>query len=129
MHLKKCFLAFSCLLLFYSCSSDDTNELNVDQSDCKIAQGISLNPTPDGLNDNFDLTCLADRTGISTLEVFDRNGLKVYERTNYRDEFIGQNDEGDDLVTGTYFYTITFDAEDPEYGTVNQGLLYINVEQ
>lgn len=129
MNLKKYFLAFSCLILFYSCSSDDSDDLNVSQSDCKISQGISPNPSPDGLNDNFDLSCLADRTGITTLEIFDRNGLKIYERANYRDEFVGQNANGDDLVTGTYFYTITFDAEDPEYGTISQGSLYINVEQ
>ena len=129
MNLKKYLLAFSCVILFFSCSSDDSDEINNAQADCKISQGISPNQNPDGLNDNFDLSCLADRTGIATLEIFDRNGLKIYEKANYRDEFVGQNDNGDDLVTGTYFYTITFEAEDPEYGVTNKGSLYINVEQ
>lgn len=128
MNLKKYFLAFSCLLFFFSCSSDDTNDLNVGENECKISKAMSPNPNPDGLNDNFDLSCLADRTGIAVLEISDRNGREIYSKTNYRDEFVGKSDSGDDLVTGTYFYTITFEAEDPEYGTINKGSLYINVE-
>lgn len=127
MNLKKYLVVFSCLVLFYSCSSDDSDGIDVSQADCKISQGIS--PNQDGLNDNFDLTCLADRTGITTLEIFDRNGIKIYERESYRDEFVGQNDDGDELVTGNYFYAITFAAEDPEYGSSKEGSLYINVEQ
>lgn len=126
MNLKRYLIVFSCLALFYSCSSDD-DELDMAQNECKITQGIS--PNQDGVNDNFDLSCLADRTGITTLEIFDRNGLKIYERANYRDEFVGQNDDGDDLMTGNYFYAIAFEAEDPEYGTSKEGSLYINVEQ
>lgn len=127
MNLKKYLIVFSCLVLSYSCSSDDSDELALAQNDCKISKGIS--PNQDGLNDNFDLSCLADRTGITILEIFDRNGRKIYSKTNYRDEFVGQNNNGDSLVTGTYFYTITFEAEDSEYGSSNDGSLYINVEQ
>lgn len=129
MNLKKYLLASLCLVLFYSCDSDDFDDLNMSQNECKISKGISPNQNPDGLNDSFDLSCLADRTGIAILEIFDRNGLEIYSKTNYRNEFVGLNDDGDDLVTGTYFYTITFEAEDPEYGTVDKGSLYINVEQ
>lgn len=127
MNYKKYLLVFSCLMLVLACSSDDSDELELEEKDCKITQGIS--PNDDGLNDNFDLSCLADRTGIATLEIFDRNGIRIYQRENYRDEFVGQNDDGDDLVTGTYFYVITFESEDSEYGTRKEGSLYINVEQ
>jgi gliding motility-associated-like protein len=120
-------VVFSCSVLAFSCSSDDSDELNANQNECKISVGIS--PNEDGLNDNFDLSCLADRSGVATLEVFDRNGRKIYERTNYRDEFIGQNESGENLVTGSYFYAIAFEAEDPEYGSSKEGSLYINVEQ
>lgn len=127
MNYKKYLLVFSCLMLVLACSSDDSDELELEEKDCKITQGIS--PNDDGLNDNFDLSCLADRTGIATLEIFDRNGIRIYQRENYRDEFVGQNDDGDDLVTGTYFYVITFESKDSEYGTRKEGSLYINVEQ
>lgn len=127
MNLKRYLIVFTCLTLFNSCSSDDSDEIDVSQADCKISQGIS--PNGDGLNDNLDLSCLADRTGISTLEIFDRNGREIYSKTNYRDEFMGQNDSGDDLVTGNYFYAITFESQDSEYGSTKEGSLYINVEQ
>jgi gliding motility-associated-like protein len=126
MNLKTYLIIFSCIVLFCSCS-DDSDELDMGQNECKISQGIS--PNGDGINDNFDLTCLADRTGITTLEIFDRNGRKIFEQNNYRDEFVGQNDDGDDLVTGNYFYALTFESEDPEYGSNKEGSLYINVEQ
>lgn len=127
MNFKRYLIVISCLLLFYACSSDDAVEINMAQADCKISQGIS--PNQDGRNDKFDLSCLDDRTGITVLEIFDRNGREVYSKTNYRDEFVGQNESGDDLVTGNYFYVITFQTEDPEYGTRYEGSLYINVEQ
>jgi len=127
MNFKMYLIIFSCLILASSCSSDDSDELNANQNECKISKGIS--PNEDGLNDNFDLSCLADRTGIATLEIFDRNGRKIYEKDNYRDEFIGDSDNGNSLVTGTYFYDITFETEDPEYGFNTKGDLYINVEQ
>lgn len=127
MNFKTYLIIFSCLILAFSCSSDDSDELNANQNKCKISEGIS--PNEDGLNDNFDLSCLADRTGIATLEIFDRNGRKIYEKDNYRDEFIGDSDNGNSLVTGTYFYEIAFETEDPEYGFNKKGDLYINVEQ
>ncbi|WP_041758206.1 gliding motility-associated C-terminal domain-containing protein [Psychroflexus torquis] len=127
MNFKTYLIILSCLILSLSCSSDDSGELNADRNECKITEGIS--PNEDGLNDNFDLTCLADRTGIATLEIFDRNGRKIYEKDNYRDEFIGESDNGNSLVTGTYFYEIAFEIEDLEYGFSTKGALYINVEQ
>lgn len=127
MNLKRYLIVLSCTMLFYACSSDDSAEIDMSQADCKISEGIS--PNQDGFNDSFDLSCLADRTGIATLEIFDRNGREIYSQTNYRDEFIGQSDSGDSLVTGNYFYVITFEAEDTEYGTRKEGSLYIQVEQ
>jgi gliding motility-associated-like protein len=127
MNFKTYLIIFSCLILAFSCSSDDSDELSANQNECKISEGIS--PNEDGLNDNFDLSCLADRTGIATLEIFDRNGRKIYDKDNYRDEFIGDSDTGNSLVTGTYFYKIAFEIEDPEYGFSVKGALYINVEQ
>ena len=125
MNLKP-YLLIACLVIVYSCSSDDADELYLGQEDCKISQGIS--PNQDGFNDNFDLSCVADRTPITTLEIFDRNGRLIYKKENYRDEFIGQNASGSDVVTGTYFYVISFDAQDPEFGMSKEGSLYINVE-
>jgi len=51
------------------------------------------------------------------------------KKDNYRDEFIGNSDNGNSLVTGAYFYEITFETEDAEYGLNKNGVLYINVEK
>ncbi|MDN6280615.1 MAG: gliding motility-associated C-terminal domain-containing protein [Psychroflexus sp.] len=91
---------------------------------CKITQGLSPDETP-GENDNLDLAFLNDRSGIESLEVFDRNGRSVFSMKNYVNEFDGQNDDGDKLVGGTYFYVIKLKNEDPIFGNEKKGWIYI----
>ncbi len=107
-----------------------TDELEIalyDVDSCVISQGLS--PNGDGQNDNLDLRFLDDRTGIASLEVYNRYGQQVYEKQNYRDEFFGQSDNGNALETGTYFYVIKFEQEDETFGIVKKGWIYINTEQ
>jgi hypothetical protein len=99
-----------------------------DIDNCVISQGLSPDTTP-GFNDNLDLRFLDDRSGISSLEIFNRYGQLVYEKVDYRDEFFGQSDNGNALETGTYFYVIKFDNPDEVYGQVHKGWIYINREQ
>ncbi len=99
-----------------------------DIDNCVISEGLSPDTTP-GDNDSLDLRFLDDRSGIVSLEIFNRYGQKVYEKANYRNEFIGQSDNGNRLETGTYFYVIKFENEDPVYGNVHKGWIYINREQ
>lgn len=91
---------------------------------CKITEGLSPDETP-GENDKLDLAFLNDRTGIASLEVFDRNGRSVFTLKDYVDEFNGQNDDGDKLVGGTYFYVIKLKKEDPIFGNEKKGWIYI----
>jgi len=98
-----------------------------DVDNCIISEGLS--PNNDGFNDNLDLRFLDDRSNILTFDVFNRYGQKVYEKSNYRDEFMGQSDNGNMLESGTYFYIIKFENEDPVYGRVHKGWIYINREE
>ena len=98
-----------------------------DIDNCTISQGLS--PNNDGFNDELDLRFLDDRSGIRSLEIFDRYGSSVFKQSNYRDEFLGQNDDGDQLRTGTYFYVIKFEQEDSVYGLNHTGWIYIHQEQ
>ncbi|MGO3238702.1 MAG: gliding motility-associated C-terminal domain-containing protein, partial [Psychroflexus halocasei] len=91
---------------------------------CKITEGLSPDETP-GENDKLDLAFLNDRAGIASLEVFDRNGRSVFSLNDYVDEFNGQNDDGDKLVGGTYFYVIKLKKEDPIFGNEKKGWIYI----
>ncbi|MBA3900265.1 MAG: gliding motility-associated C-terminal domain-containing protein [Bacteroidetes bacterium] len=92
---------------------------------CVISQGLS----PDGsigMNDNFDLTFLAVRAGIDNLQIFNRQGRIVYEKSNYTNEWTGNSSDGNKLPTGTYYYVISFSGEDPIYGMQKTGWIYIN---
>ncbi len=71
---------------------------------CQVPQGIS--PNGDHLNDKWVLDYLAEQRGIEKVEIFDRRGVKVYEKTDYTDQFEGKNDNGNDLPAASYYYVI-----------------------
>lgn len=109
-----------------------TDEITVSlyaNENCIIPQGISPNTTL-GQNDNLDLTFLNDRTGISSIEIFNRHGRSVYTKTGgYTKEWHGQTDDGDELSTGTYYYVVKLEAVDEVLNKqVVTGWVYINRE-
>ncbi|PWK18912.1 T9SS type B sorting domain-containing protein, partial [Xanthomarina spongicola] len=86
---------------------------------CVIPQVIT--PNGDGSNDSFDLSGF----DVNSLEIFNRNGIKVYSRTNgYQNEFLGISDKGDELPTGTYFYVMKYRGDE-----VRSDWVYINREK
>jgi gliding motility-associated-like protein len=90
----------------------------VDAITCVVQKGISVNN--DGLNDTFDLRGF----NVKKLTIFNRNGMKVYSRANYTNQWGGQSDDGDDLPDGTYYFVI--DRNNAETKT---GWIYINRAQ
>ncbi|RZJ52048.1 MAG: T9SS type B sorting domain-containing protein, partial [Flavobacterium sp.] len=78
-----------------------TQPITIEDTNCMIPKGIS--PNGDGLNDNFDLSNL----DVKEIQIFNRYGLQVYEKKNYKDEWYGQSSKGD-LPAATYYYVITF---------------------
>ena len=82
------------------CSND--KPINVLSTICGIQKGISVNN--DGLNDDFDLAAY----NVTDLKIYNRYGLKVFEKANYNNEWHGQSDKGDELPDGTYYYVINF---------------------
>lgn len=107
-----------------TCST--TLSYTVENIDCfdKIPQGIS--PNGDQYNQRFDLGYLR----VNSIEIFNRNGRSVYKKTGgYTDEWEGQTDNGDKLVTGTYYYVIKLeDGETFKGKQVLTGWVYINRE-
>ena len=72
----------------------------IDAITCSIPKGISVNG--DGVNDVWDLSGFK----VKQLNIFNRYGQKVYAKTEYKKEWVGQTDKGDELPDGTYFYVI-----------------------
>ncbi len=95
---------------------------------CVISQGLSPH-NYDGYNDYLDLRFLDDRSGISKFQVFNRLGTLVFDRDSYRREWTGQSNADKILPTGTYYYVIDFDSEDPVYGNQATGWVYVNREK
>lgn len=94
---------------------ETTRTFIVDGIGCTIQKGIS--PNGDGLNDNFDLEFM----GVKKLSIFNRYGQEVYTKGNYKNEWVGQTNSGDELPTGTYYFVIERLA-----GGNDTGWIYIN---
>jgi len=119
---------FTVVMTKGQCSGEDSIDLILyDIDNCVISQGLT--PNNDGYNDSLDLTFLHDRTGISSLQLFNRYGTLVYEKDNYINEWTGLSKDGNELPTGTYFYVIHLLGNDPIYGEQGTGWIYINREK
>ena len=92
--------------------------VSVDSINCVIQKGISVNN--DGKNDTFDLSGF----NVKKLTIFNRYGLKVYDKNDYINEWGGQSSSGDELPDGTYYYVIARDN-----GQNKSGWIYINRAQ
>lgn len=82
----------------------------------------------DGINDNFFIEELQDFNS-NFVQIYDRYGFKVFEKTDYLNDFIGFSNMDNvpfraekGLPTGVYFYTIYIPEEDLNY----QGFLYLS---
>ena len=82
---------------------------------CEIQRGIS--PGDGEYNNTFDLT----NFNVTKISIFNRYGKEVYSKNNYKNEWGGQASNGDELPTGTYFYTFS----SPTTGN-KTGWIYIN---
>jgi len=82
-----------------------------------IPQGIS--PNNDNINDSFEISWL----GATNINIYNRYGVKLYEKADYRNEWYGDSDDGHELPTATYFYVISISDGAPITGWV-----YINRE-
>ncbi|WP_417356459.1 gliding motility-associated C-terminal domain-containing protein [Flavobacterium sp.] len=101
--------ANGCAIIFY---------LNISNDNCFIPRGIS--PNGDNKNDEFDLSGF----DVDSLSIFNRYGQEVYSMNNYTNEWYGQNKNGSELPTGTYYYAIKMNDGDTKTGWV-----YINRQE
>lgn len=112
---------YYCVVTLNGCASSK-EEFDVNATSCTIQRGISPRGTGigDGLNDFFDLATF----NVTNLEIYNRYGAKVYAKTNYKNEWYGQSDSGNELPDGTYYYVIMRDNVESKTGWI-----YINHEK
>lgn len=86
-----------------------------------------VSPNGDGINDNFVVPEL-EGSPNNLVVIYDRYGLKVFEKNNYTNEFSGASNTGNilfgkekGLPSGIYFYTIFMADLNLNY----QGFLYL----
>ena len=79
---------------------------------CGTQKGIS--PDGNGSNEYFDLSTYA----IKNISIFNRYGVEVYQKKNYKNEWRGQTNDGTSLPDGTYYYIITFNDETSKTGWI-----------
>ena len=92
--------------------------LPIESTSCLIPRGIS--PNGDTQNDSFDLRGFH----VTKLSIFNRYGREVYSKSNYTNEWYGQTDGGEELPTGTYFYSM-----ERSNGESQTGWVYINRQE
>uniref|UniRef100_UPI00286E2E74 gliding motility-associated C-terminal domain-containing protein n=1 Tax=Flavobacterium sp. TaxID=239 RepID=UPI00286E2E74 len=93
----------------------DNQSFEVITSFCTVQKGLS--PNGDGSNDYFDLRGL----DVKELSVFNRYGTKIYSKTNYKNEWRGQNSKSENSPVGTYYYVI-----EQKNGETKTGWIYLN---
>ncbi len=80
---------------------------------CEVTVPNVITPNNDGYNDFFVIKGLEDYPN-TLVQIFNRWGKKVYESSNYQNNWNGENNND-----GVYFYVITFmDYLNPMTGTI-----------
>ncbi len=87
-----------------------------------------ISPNGDGINDFLEIPEL-EQSPNNTLEIYDRMGLKVFEFTNYRNEFTGISNVDSMVINreiglpeGFYYYLISM----ADLGLKFQGFLFLD---
>jgi gliding motility-associated-like protein len=91
-------------------------------NDCEEANTI-LSPNGDNANEIFEILC--SRLYDIDLVVYNRWGQKVYEATDYQNDWTGLDSDGNPLPEDGYFYIVSF--QDPDDGSDRQIKGYLTI--
>lgn len=94
----------------YGCKTD--RNIEVTRNVCFIPNVIT--PNNDSSNESLNLIGF----DVAKLEIYNRWGRKVYEKSNYMDEWHGQNMSGGLLPDATYYYIIRLSTTEIKTGWI-----------
>ncbi len=94
-------------------------------SQANAPENYLLTPNGDGAND-YLLLDSTERSPNNEIKIFNRYGILVFEKTDYKDEFQGLSNKkmigkGEKLPSGIYYYIIKL----KDLGTDHQGFFYL----
>jgi gliding motility-associated-like protein len=92
--------------------STPPNNLIIESIFCNIQKGIS--PDGNGSNDFLDLRSM----DVKYLQIFDRYGIRVFDQQNYKNQWKGQTNKGEELPSATYYYVIDFNTGKSKTGWI-----------
>lgn len=100
----------------------------VEDNDEEKPGNYAITPNGDGINDNFSLKII-EQSPNNELKIFNRAGLMVFEKTNYKNEFQGLGNRNilqsnTYLPEGVYFYLLDLKDINRSY----QGYFYLAIE-
>ncbi len=98
-----------------------------DFSACSIVEGEALalpnafSPNNDGFNDSYEL--LNSQGKVFSIEVYNRWGVPVFAKEDYKNDWGGLDSDGNELAAGTYF-VVAIDKTFEETRVING---YVNI--
>ncbi|MFN5370126.1 MAG: gliding motility-associated C-terminal domain-containing protein, partial [Bacteroidia bacterium] len=96
------------------CGVEASDTIRVTVETCDLVAYNTFSPNGDGKNDFFTITNIEAYPG-STVYLFSRWGKKVFEQTDYKNDWTGS----DVLTSGTYYYVVEpNDGSEPLKGYV-----------
>jgi gliding motility-associated-like protein len=96
------------------CGVEASDTIRVTVETCELLAYNTFSPNGDGKNDFFTISNIEAYPG-STVSLFSRWGKKVFEQTDYKNDWSGS----DVLTSGTYFYVVEpNDGSEPLKGYV-----------
>jgi len=93
---------------FTLCSKRDTVQIRFKNKDCNVKLYTGITPNGDGKNDFWEIDNI-EINQPNEVQIFNRWGSKIWSGSNYDNRNVvwqGDNNGGQQLPSGTYFYTI-----------------------
>lgn len=91
-----------------------TRSFKVVEESCDLSIPKGISPNGDAKNDSLDLS----QHQVRDLSIFNRYGKLVYQRTSYKNEWHGQDENGRDLPAGTYYYRVEMSGNQMQTGWI-----------